>query len=149
MIHKDTATQEYALVMCAGPTAVDSDRYAAKLLATVLGDETGSRLYWELVDSGLAEHCSLHHHDYLDAGVFFTYMSCDPEQAEENLRRIRKVYQQAETEGVTQAELDQAKNKINSRVVLSSERPRGRLFTVGATGFSAANTAACATIWTP
>ncbi len=132
MIHKDTATQEYALVMCAGPTAVDPDRYAAKLLATVLGDETGSRLYWELVDSGLAEHCSLHHHDYLDAGVFFTYISCDPEHAEENLRRIRKVYAQAETDGVTQAELDQAKNKINSRVVLSSERPRGRLFTVGA-----------------
>ena len=33
---------------------------------------------------------------------------------------------------MTAAELDQAKNKINSRVVLSSERPRGRLFNVGA-----------------
>ena len=28
------------------------DRYAAKLLATVLGDDSGSRLYWELVDPG-------------------------------------------------------------------------------------------------
>ena len=132
VVHKDTATQEYALVMSAGPTAVDADRYAAKLLATVLGDETGSRLYWELIDAGLAEHCSLHHHDYLDAGVFFTYVSCEPEKAAENLARIRKVYQQAEKDGVLQSELDQAKNKINSRVVLSSERPRGRLFTVGA-----------------
>ena len=39
-----------------GPAAADDDRYAAKLLATVLGDDSGSRLYWELVDPGLAEH---------------------------------------------------------------------------------------------
>ena len=33
-----------------GPGATDADRYAAKMLATVLGDDSGSRLYWELVD---------------------------------------------------------------------------------------------------
>ena len=96
------------------------------------GDDSGSRLYWDLVDPGLAEHCSLHHHEYLNAGMFLTYMSCDPEYAAENLQRIQAVYQAALAEGITQAELDQAKNKINSRVVLASERPRGRLFTVGA-----------------
>ena len=37
----------------------------------------------------------------------------------------------AETTGITPAELAQAKSKIKSRVVLSSERPRGRLFNVG------------------
>ena len=34
------------------PPPRDADRYAAKLLAMVLGDDSGSRLYWELVDSG-------------------------------------------------------------------------------------------------
>ncbi len=132
VLRKETATQEYALMMSRGPNATDSDRYAAKILATILGDDSGSRLYWELVDSGMAEHCSLHHHDYFDAGVFFTYMSCDPESTADNLATVRKVYAEAEAGKITQAELDQAKNKINSRVVLSSERPRGRLFTVGA-----------------
>ena len=33
---------------------------------------------------------------------------------------------------MTEEELDQAKNKINSPRVLASERPRGRLFNVGA-----------------
>ncbi len=60
-----------------------------------------------------------------------TYMSCDPDNAQENLNRIAEIYAQAEKEGVTEAELAQAKSKINSRVVLASERPRGRLFTVG------------------
>ena len=36
-----------------------------------------------------------------------------------------------EAQGVTEEELDQAKSKINSPVVLASERPRGRLFNVG------------------
>jgi predicted Zn-dependent peptidase len=131
VVHKETATQEYAILMSPGPSASDPDRYAAKILATVLGDDSGSRLYWELVDPGLAEHCSLHHHEYLGAGMFLTYMSCDPEFAAENLKCILEQYRLATLQGITQAELDQAKSKINSRVVLSSERPRGRLFTVG------------------
>jgi predicted Zn-dependent peptidase len=131
VVHKESSTQEYGMLMSPGPAAVDSDRYAAKILATVLGDDSGSRLYWELVDPGIAEHCSLHHHDYIGAGMFLTYMSSDPEFTADNLDRIRKVYADVESSGITQAELDQAKSKINSRVVISSERPRGRLFTVG------------------
>ncbi len=82
--------------LAAGPAAEDADRYAAKLLATVLGDDSGSRLYWELVDPGLAEHVSLYHYEYEGAGMFMTYMSCDPEQAAENLQRIADVYRHAE-----------------------------------------------------
>ena len=52
------------LQLAAGPAAEDADRYAAKLLATVLGDDSGSRLYWELVDPGLAEHASLSHGEH-------------------------------------------------------------------------------------
>ena len=40
------------LQLADGPSATDDDRYAAKLLATIVGDDSGSRLYWELVDPG-------------------------------------------------------------------------------------------------
>ncbi len=73
-----------------GPPPTDADRYAAKLLATVLGDDSGSRLYWELVDPGLAEHASLSHREYQGAGVFMTYMSCEPEHAAGNLQQHRR-----------------------------------------------------------
>jgi predicted Zn-dependent peptidase len=128
---KETATQQYVLAMSAGPGAVDKDRYAAKLLANVLGDDSGSRLYWELVDSGLAEQASLCHYEYDDAGVQGTFMCCDPEYANENLERILAVYRQVEAEGVSAVEVEQAKSKFRSRIVLSSERPRSRLFSVG------------------
>jgi len=128
---KPSAAQEYLLEMANGPSATDDDRYAAKLLTTMLGDDSGSRLYWELIDPGLAEHASLHQYEFMGAGAFLTYLSCDPECAAENLKRVLAVYRKAEAEGFTAAELAQAKSKINSRVVLGSERPRGRLFSVG------------------
>ena len=131
VLHKETATQQYVLQLAAGPAAEDADRYAAKLLATVLGDDSGSRLYWELVDPGLAEHVSLSHGEHQGAGMLMTYMTCDPEHAVSNLQRIFDVYRRAEAEGVTPAELEQAQSKIRSRLVLGSERPRGRLFAVG------------------
>ncbi len=131
VVDKPSAAQEYVLEMAAAPSATDEDRYAAKLLSTMLGDDSGSRLYWELVDPGLVEHASLHHYEYHGAGTFFTYLSCDPELAADNLARVLKIYRHAETDGFSFAELAQAKSKINSRIVLGSERPRGRLFSVG------------------
>jgi predicted Zn-dependent peptidase len=131
VLRKEIATQQYLLQLSAGPAAEDDDRYAAKLLGTVLGDDSGSRLYWELVDPGLAEHASLCHGEHQGAGMMLTYMCCDPEHAAGNLERIGGVYRRAESEGVAEVELEQAKSKIRSRIVLSSERPRGRLFVVG------------------
>jgi predicted Zn-dependent peptidase len=122
---------EYFLQLANAPGATDDDRFAAKLMATIIGDDSSSRLFWELVDPGRVENASLHHYDYQGTGIYMTYMSCDPEQAAENIARIEKVYRELQADGVTEAELAQAKSKINSRVVLGSERPRGRLFTVG------------------
>lgn len=131
-LYKETSTQEYCLQLANGPSATDADRFAAKLLATVVGDDSGSRLYWELIDTGLAEHATLGHYDYLGTGLYMTYVCCDPEFAATNLQRVSDIYRRVERDSITAAELDQAKNKINSRVVLSSERPRGRLFNLGA-----------------
>jgi predicted Zn-dependent peptidase len=94
-----------------------------------LGDDSGSRLYWELIDPGFVEHVSLSHYEHQGAGMMMTYMSCEPEQTADNLGRILKIYREAD--GITAAELEQAKSKVRSRIVLSSERPRGRLFAVG------------------
>jgi len=131
VLTKESATQFYAVQLAAGPTATDPDRYPAKLLAAILGDDTGSRLFWELVDPGLAETASVGHCEFEGAGALMTYLCCDPDCAEENLQRILDLFRHAERGGVAKAELEQAKNKVSSRIVLSGERPRGRLFAVG------------------
>lgn len=128
---RETATQEYIMQFSQAPSAVDDDRYAAKLLSAIVGDDSGSRLFWEMVDPGLAENASLGFYPYQDAGVLYTFVSCAPDEAQANLERVADVFRRVEAEGITSQELAQAKSKINSRIVLSSERPRGRLWYVG------------------
>jgi predicted Zn-dependent peptidase len=128
---KEQATQEYVVQTALAPAANDDDRYAARVLATIIGDESGSRLFWELVDSGLAEHAAMGAYEYQDIGLFVTSLSCMPDQAAENLERIQKVLADVEKNGVTQAELDQTLNKICAHIILQAERPSSRLFSIG------------------
>ncbi|AGA25236.1 M16 family metallopeptidase [Singulisphaera acidiphila] len=113
------------------PPLESSDRYAAQLLATVLGDHTGSRLYWTLIDPGYADGVEVSYQDYNQAGALFTFLSCDPGETQANLGRISEVYRAATAEGITEEELTQAKNKVLARSVLRSERPMGRLASLG------------------
>jgi predicted Zn-dependent peptidase len=131
VVHRPTATQQYVLELADAPAAEDADRYAAKLLSTIVGDDSGSRMYWELVDPGLAETASLGHYEYLGVGMFYTWLACEPDLAEENLTRLHAIYRRVESDGITGDELRQAKNKVKARVVLGSERPQNRLFNVG------------------
>ncbi len=131
VVHRPTATQEYVLELADAPAAEDPDRYAAKLLVTIVGDDSGSRMYWELIDPGLAETASLGHYEYAGAGMFYTWLACEPELAQENLARLDAIFRAVETDGISDDELRQAKNKVKARVVLGSERPQNRLFNVG------------------
>lgn len=114
-----------------GPPLESDDRYAASMLATILGDHSGSRLYWELIDPGLADGADFSYQDFNGAGAFFTFLSCDPEQAQENIDLVARIFRDFAEEGPTEDELDQARNKVLSRLVLRSERPMGRLMPLG------------------
>ena len=131
VICRESSTQQYLLQLADAPPSEDDDRYAAKLLATIVGDDSGSRLYWQLVDPGLAETASLGHYEYQGLGMFYTWLSCAPEDAVENFAALREVQQLVERDGVAPEELRQAKSKLKSRVVLGGERPRNRMFNVG------------------
>ena len=129
--YKEPSIQQYVVQIANGPAVEDDHRYAARVLATVLGDDSGSRLFWELIDTGLAECAALGSYEFQGTGLFMTYLSCSPEDTLENLDAVRRIFQQAEREGVTEEELQQAKSKILSHLVLQSERPSNRLFSVG------------------
>jgi len=135
-VQKSEATQQYLIQIANAPASTDADRFAAKLLSVIVGDDSGSRLYWELVDTGLAEHASVYHYEFEGTGAVLTYMSCEPDAAADNMQRLLDVQRQVEQEGISETELAQAKSKVCSRIVLRSERPSGRLFRVGANWIS-------------
>ena len=130
-LQKESATQEYVVQVACGPSADEVERYASRILCTILGDDTGSRFYWELIETGLAEYAGVGPYEFQGAGILMTYLCCDPANAEQNLERILQIQRQLETGGITDSELEIAKNKICSHVVRQSERPSNRLFGVG------------------
>lgn len=130
-IVRTSGAQTYMVRFSSGPDGSHPLRHAAMLLANVLGDDSGSRLYWELIDSGEAEHAECHYHEYLDAGVFVTQVGCAPEDAADVQKRIEEIYARAMKHGIEPAELERARNKIATRVAMAGERPRQRLFQVG------------------
>ncbi len=123
--------QQTLLAVADGPPLESDDRYAAALLATILGDHTGSRLYWALIDPGHADGVEVSYQDYNGAGAFYTFLSCEPEHAQANLERVAEIYAAAMADGIKADELEQAKNKVLARSVLRSERPMGRLMSLG------------------
>lgn len=123
--------QQHIMQLGPAPAAKDPLRLAAELLSVIIGDDSNSRMFWTLVDPGLAESAELGFNEYDGSGTWLTYLCSDPELIQSNLELIQNIYNEVNTNGITQEELDRAKNKIASRLVLRSERPMGRLSSLG------------------
>ncbi len=101
------------------------------MLCSILADDSGSRMFWELIDTGKAETATLWPQMFADCGCLTGYLCCAPEDAEANQEILRGIILDAMRHGVTEKELELAKNKVCSSLVLSDERPGNRLFALG------------------
>ncbi|MBN1553986.1 MAG: insulinase family protein, partial [Phycisphaerae bacterium] len=117
--------------MSSAPSYQDDARFAAQVLATVLGDVTGSRLYYALIETALADEAHMSYSCMDGAGVFYTFASTAPDKARQVMEITRRELQKFMDEGSTEAELQAAKNKIASQATLKGEQPMGRLISVG------------------
>jgi predicted Zn-dependent peptidase len=131
VVAKPTSHLEHLVGMSAAPPAESVLRFASAILSVIVGDSSGSRLYWGLVDPGLAESAGLGYNDYNGSGAWMTYLSCAPDATAGNLALIDEIYAAVNRQGVTEDELRRAKSKVASRIVLRGERPRGRLSALG------------------
>ena len=131
MILREALQQEQVMQLIPAPDGNDPLRFAAELLAVIVGDDHNSRLFWEIVDPGAGDLAELNYNDFQDAGTFLVYLSGDPEETEANLERADRVFAAVNADGVTDEELQLAKTKVSSRIVLRGERPMGRLSSLG------------------
>ena len=131
LMHKPQSTQEYIIQLASAPASEDPKRYASAVASVIYGSESGSRLYWEFLDSGLAEMAAAGFEDYLGAGLTVSYLCCAPEEAQKNLEKLHAVQEKIERDGFEERELELAKRKIAARIILASERPGTRLFSLG------------------
>lgn len=128
---KPNSMQQHIMQMAPAPAARDNLRFAAELLSVVVGDDTGSRMFWQLVDPGYVETAELGYNEFDGSGLYLSYFGCEPDDTEKNLERVASIFDDVNAHGIKEEELTQAKNKVLSRIVLRSERPMGRLSSLG------------------
>jgi len=122
--------RQYLMAMTPGPSAQDDRRFAARVLADVIGDSDGSRFYWALVDNAIAEEADLGFYPHDACGSFYLALTSDPKRMDEALGIAMSELQKVKTD-LNDDEVERAKNKIASSLVLSGEIPSGRMRSIG------------------
>jgi len=121
--------RQYTMGMTPGPSAQDERRFAARVLADVIGDSDGSRFYWALVDNAIAEEADFGFYPHDACGSFYLALTTAPERADQALNIALEELKKVRTE-LKDDEIERAKNKIASGLVLQGEVPLGRMRTI-------------------
>ena len=119
---KKELEQAHLVIATPWPDARSSDRYAASLLASVVGGGTSSRL-WQTIreERGLAYSVGSGGNTFSDVGVFTIYAGTSPEHVDEvfdlSLEELRRIVGEA----VPDEELQLAKDQAISSILLGLE----------------------------
>ena len=129
IVIKQRADLEQAHLVIATPfiSATDDRRYAADLLANIIGGGTSSRL-WQKVreERGLAYNVGASASMYQDCGVFSIFAGSSPEQTREIIDLSIAEMRSVVADGVTEDELDLAKQQSRASILLSLEDSASR-----------------------
>lgn len=129
-VRDQRVNRHYLLAVSPGPAMQDDRRYAANMLAHLLGASEGSLLYWALVDPGIAEEAAAAYDARDGLGEFYVYASCPPERADEVEKIINEQIRKCPTE-LDDDDLERFRSRIATSVTLAGERPAGRMRRLG------------------
>lgn len=130
VIRKQNMQRAHVALLAPAPSLQEEDKYAAHVLSVILGDSLGSKVYWELIDKGLADSAAIDADDMDGVGVFMGYASTSANQLGQVTDILRKILHEAAE--FSDEDLSCALAKIGTRVVLQGESSMRRLMSVGA-----------------
>jgi len=129
-LKSDSVHRHYMLMLSPAPSQQDDQRYAMSMLAQILGDAEGSRLYWALIETGLAEEAQAQYDGRDGIGDMLIYASCSPENYPE-VERIARREMDHMVRSLTNDDLERVRSKIATAVTLHGELPGGRMKRLG------------------
>ena len=101
---------------------VSPKRYAARILATILGEGMSSRLFIQVRERrGLAYHVSTSYYSYIDTGAMTIYTGLKLEKVLEGLKVILAEISRIVSEKVSDEELKKAKEMMRGHLAIRSE----------------------------
>jgi len=128
---KNELEQAHLVLATPWPSALHEDRYAASLLASIIGGGTSSRL-WQKVreERGLAYSVGAAGSAFSDVGVFNVYAGTSPEQLDEVLDVALEELHEAVHNNVSEDELRIVKDQAISSILLGLESSSARASTL-------------------
>ncbi|MFA6312721.1 MAG: pitrilysin family protein [Sterolibacterium sp.] len=118
--------QGYSVLGWHTPGVGDADELALDVLAALLGDGRSSRLYVKTIGPGAASTATASHDTFGDVGVFSIQTSFDEKSRAEVERRTLAEVERMKAWGPTEFELQLAKNRLESELVLSLQDALGQ-----------------------
>jgi len=119
--------QQIMIIAMPSVDVKDPDYYAAMLAGSILGDSDGSRLYWNIYQRGMAESAGAGIWSMEGTGIMLMEANSTPEDAPRVLKMLRAELDNLLNDGVFEDELQRAKDKLISGIVLSSESTFARM----------------------
>ncbi|MCE9619711.1 MAG: insulinase family protein [Planctomycetes bacterium] len=120
----------YLGMMMAAPALGDMRRYASSLISQIVGDREGSKFYWSVVETGLAEEASCSYEGRDGLGEYLVFAACQSENVPEVEKRLH-IEMNKLGPTLKQEELDRARARIATGIALAGERPAGRMHRLG------------------
>ena len=126
----DQLARHYACMVSPGPSLQSDQRYAAGMLAHILGHHEGSRLYWALVEPGLAEEAQCQFDGRDGCGEFILWHACNPGDA----ARCESIVLETLDElvgSLTESDLERVRSLAATAATVAGELPAGRMQRLG------------------
>lgn len=120
----------YLIALAPAPAMDDERRYAAMILANLLGGEGNSRLHWALIETGLAEEAQAAYDPHEGAGSFMLYASAEPDRLDE-IRGVMDREIRALVDSITETDLERIRNRVATAATVGGERPADRMQRIG------------------
>ncbi len=117
--------QAHIEIAVEGLSNKDPDRFAIDLISVILGEGMSSRLFLELREKrALCYDVHSYASHYLDTGSFAVYAAVDPARAVEATQALLEELAKVQDKGVTEEELQKAKDLSKGRLLLRMEDTR-------------------------
>ena len=115
-----------------GLSIMDENKIYTNILSEIIGGSMSSRLFQEIREKrGLAYAVYTYNQNYCEGGVISTYIGTNKESYEEAIEITLNEFKKLKQEGISESELQKAKNKHLSRIAFSMENPKSRMYIFG------------------
>ena len=128
---KTNLLREHICLVSPAVSMQDERKFATSMLSMIIGDHTGSRFFWALLDTAIAETAAMQYESMDGVGALYSYIRCSPGNALKAIEILKDIFENLTADGVTKDELQKARNKVLSALTIKSELPMGRLTNLG------------------